>query len=158
MKMCACGKKFEHECDLWSANACMHPEIKYLAKAAPSENPKDKFGAAKPPLHLIPPVAQLYEAQVMDFGERKYGPYNWREHPVKLTVYVAAAMRHLLCLLDGEDVDPESGAPHEAHARACMGILLDARANGKLVDDRPSPGAAARVIAELTKKVWNWYA
>ena len=117
------------------------------------ENPKDRHGTAKPQLHLIPAAAQLYESQVMELGARKYGPYNWREHPVKLTVYLAAAMRHLLAKLDGEDLDPESGAPHEAHARSCMGILLDAVATGNLVDDRPKPGAAPRLIAEMTKKI-----
>jgi hypothetical protein len=42
--------------------------------------------------------------------------------------------------------------PHEAHAMACMAILVDAATLGKLVDDRPPVGAAANLIAELTEK------
>ena len=35
------------------------------------------------------------------------------------------------------DNDPESGVCHLGHIMACCGILLDAQAQGKLVDDRP---------------------
>jgi hypothetical protein len=61
-------------------------------------------------------------------------------------------MRHILSDLDGEEIDPESGQPHAAHAASCMLILMDAKATGNLVDDRPKPGATARLIAELTEK------
>lgn len=115
-------------------------------------NPKDKLGAAKPPLELVPASANIYESMVMRLGAAKYGPYNWRTKKVKRTVYLAAALRHILSALDGEDADPESGMPHEAHARACMGIILDAMATGNMIDDRPPKGAASRLIAEFTKK------
>lgn len=87
----------------------------------------------------------------MALGAEKYGPYNWREKEVRYTVYIEAAMRHLYSALDGEDNDPESGVPHVAHAAACAGIILDAMATGKLVDDRPTPGAAPKLIKELTE-------
>jgi len=114
-------------------------------------NPKDIAGATKPQLHLIPPAASLYEAQVMALGATKYGAYNWREKKVRITVYISAAMRHLAQLLDGEDIDPESNQPHAAHVRSCMGIILDAMATGNLVDDRPTQGAASRLIGEMSK-------
>ena len=106
-------------------------------------NPKDRIASAKPQLHLIPPAANLYEATVMELGAKKYGAYNWREKKVRYTVYISAALRHLAAALDGEELDSESGVPHTAHVRACMGILLDAKATGNLVDDRPPKGAAA---------------
>lgn len=117
-----------------------------------SANPKDSIGETKPPMHLIPPAAEILEAVVMGLGARKYGPFNWRSAKVRATVYVAAAKRHLAQWLDGTDGDPESGVSHLAHARACLGILLDAQATGNLVDDRPPPGVAAKLIIQHTGK------
>jgi hypothetical protein len=113
-------------------------------------NPKDLLGMTKPPLTLVPAALPIITSIVMKLGAKKYGPYNWREKKVRRTVYIEAAMRHLLSALDGEDADPESGMPHEAHAAACMGIILDALVTVNLVDDRPTPGAAAKLIAILT--------
>lgn len=109
-------------------------------------NPKDLIGAKKPDLSLVPPAGLLYESQAMMDGAAKYGPYNWRSNPVKMRVYIAAAMRHLQQLLDGEDFDPKSGVHHIGHARACMGILADARETGNLLDDRPLPGPAGDMV------------
>ena len=118
---------------------------------ASDENPKDRASAPKPPLHLIPPAAEILEAIVMGLGARKYGPFNWRTSPIRATVYIAAAKRHLAQWLDGQNDDPESGVSHLAHARACLGILLDAQSLGKVVDDRPPPGAAHQLILNNTK-------
>lgn len=114
-------------------------------------NPKDAFGNKKAPLHLIPssPLARL--AMVMKLGAKKYGPYNWREKDVRLTVYISAAERHLRAILDGESVDSESQMPHAAHVMACMAIIIDAMDTGNLIDDRPPPGKFAEVIAELAR-------
>ena len=116
------------------------------------ENPKDRISAGKPALHLIPPAAEIAEAVVMALGAKKYGPYNWRSASVRGTVYISAARRHLAQWMDGQDDDPESGVSHLAHARACLGILLDAIATGHLVDDRPPPGAASELIAAHTAR------
>lgn len=113
-------------------------------------NLKDQIGETKPPLHLIPPAAEVLEAVVMGLGARKYGPFNWRSAQVRATVYIAAAKRHLAQWLDGESLDTESGVSHLAHARACLGILLDAQATGNMVDDRPPPGAATKLIQQHT--------
>ncbi|MCA9081977.1 MAG: hypothetical protein KDA58_15555 [Planctomycetaceae bacterium] len=115
-----------------------------------NENPKDRIGETKPPLHLIPPAAEIQEAIVMGLGARKYGPFNWRSANIRATIYIAAAKRHLAQWLDGQDDDLESGISHLAHARACLGILLDAAATGHLIDDRPEPGAASELIAQYT--------
>jgi hypothetical protein len=103
----------------------------------PDDNPKTVHGVAKCPLHLIPPPALLAEAEVFGLGAKKYGAYNWREHRVSASVYQAAALRHLMAWWDGESTDPESGQSHLAHARACLGIVLDAEKHGRLNDDRP---------------------
>lgn len=115
------------------------------------ENPKDRIGADKPPLDLIPPAAEILESLVMRLGAEKYGPCNWRHTKVRASIYVAAARRHIAQWLDGEDDDPESGVSHLAHARACLGILLDAIATDHVVDDRPPAGVASELIDLLTR-------
>lgn len=116
-----------------------------------STNPKDAIGRTKPPLHLIPPGALIQEAVVMGLGADKYGPYNWRGHSVAASVYIAAALRHIHQWHDGTSLDPESNASHLAHARASLGILLDAEATGSLIDDRPPAGAASEQMAYFTQ-------
>ena len=101
-------------------------------------------------MHLIPPSAEILEAVVMGLGARKYGPYNWRTAPIRATVYIAAAKRHLAQWLDGQDEDAESGVSHLAHARACLGILLDAQSLHCMNDDRPPPGIAHNLIEQHT--------
>jgi hypothetical protein len=115
-------------------------------------NPKDLVGSSKPQLHLVPPSALIHMAKVFELGAKKYGPYNWRDNAVNLTVYISAAMRHLASLLDGQTIDPESGEPHAAHVADCMAIIMDASDTGNLIDDRPKPGPAAELIANLTQK------
>lgn len=139
---------YEHEAACRELQALIAEEA--AIDARDTTNPKDLQGEKKPAIHLVPPVAVTHMAKVMELGARKYGPYNWREKAVRSTVYVSAAMRHLAQYLDGEDLDPESGQPHVAHVAACMAILLDAIGLGNLIDDRPLPGPAPKVIRELT--------
>lgn len=103
-----------------------------------SENPKRQHGACKPSIHFIPPAVILEEARVMALGGSKYGPFNWNDKPVDASTYYDAAFRHLAAWYTGQNDDPESGASHLAHARACLGILLDALMLGTLIDDRPT--------------------
>lgn len=109
-------------------------------------NPKDLLGVKKPSVTTIPPASILYQAMGMMDGVRKYGLFNWRDNPVKMRIYLDAAVRHIMQILDGEDFDPVSGAPHIGHALACLGILADATETGNLIDDRPSPGPAGEMI------------
>jgi hypothetical protein len=122
------------------------------AAEADTTNPKDLLGVKKPQLWLVPRSFIIRTAQAMADGARKYGPYNWREKAVRATVYQSAADRHLSAWLDGEDHATDSGYHHLAHAGACIAILIDAIETGNLVDDRPTPGAAGRLIAELTEQ------
>jgi len=113
-----------------------------------SANPKDALGVKKPDLSLIPPTALVYLAKALEEGARKYGPYNWRQHPVKYRVYIAAALRHIACALDREDLDPENpDKPHLAGAMASLAILADAIETGNVIDDRPMPGVVSGLLA-----------
>lgn len=99
-------------------------------------NPKDAIGSDKIPYHLWPESATILGALGLLDGMLKYGRANWREAGVKFTIYYDALRRHVNALAEGEDYDPDSGLPHESHALACLAILVDAKANGKLIDDR----------------------
>jgi hypothetical protein len=113
--------------------------------------PKDLIGATKPDLSLVPPAFLLYTSLAMMDGDNKYGAYNWREKKVLIRVYIAAAMRHLSQLLDGEDIDPVSGVPHIGHAAACLAIIADAAETGNLKDNRPKLGPAGDMIRQYGK-------
>jgi hypothetical protein len=93
----------------------------------------DKY---KPRLDLIPVSAQLEEAEVLAFGAEKYGEHNWRKGMAWSRPY-AAALRHLLAWGEGEDLDPESGISHLAHARCNLGFLLEYLKSHPELDDRP---------------------
>lgn len=112
------------------------------ASPYPDGNPKTAMGAKKPDLSVVPPVAFLHLATAMMNGAGKYGPFNWRDTPISVRPYIAAAMRHLLSYLDGEDYSAdteEDGSPvhHLAHAMACCAIVLDASSIGTIADNRP---------------------
>ena len=119
----------------------------------PDGNPKTLAGSKKVPLHLIPPSASHFLATAMEDGAGKYGPYNWRDIPVSVSPYYAAAKRHWDAFWDGEDYASDSGVHHLAHAMACCAIVLDAMTiEGCLNDDRPTNGAAARLQKEYVEK------
>ncbi len=111
-------------------------------------NPKDLLGIKKSRLDLVPPALAILAAPAMALGGKKYGPYNWRTKPVKLTVYLGAIRRHESAFFDGQDLDPESGYSHLSHMAACLAIIADAAAIGNLIDDRPAPGGAAAMMEE----------
>ncbi len=117
----------------------------------PDDNPKTRFGLAKPPIALIPGPALVVTAEAFGDGARKYGPANWREKPVTTSTYTSAALRHLLAWIDGEENAPDSGVHHLGHAIGCLAILIDAQAQGSLNDDRPTPGKTSQLLAEKTK-------
>lgn len=121
-----------------------------VAPPPPGINPKDLIAATKVDLSVVPPSAMLHLATAMMDGANKYGPFNWRDNPVLARVYLAAAMRHTLQLLDGENFDPISNVHHAGHAMACLAIYLDAVETGNLSDDRPKKGVAGAIIRRFT--------
>lgn len=117
-------------------------------------NPKDGIGATKMPLHLWPEVASALGCLGLLDGALKYGRNNWRDAGVRASIYVDAIRRHLSKWWEGEDIDPDSGLPHEAHMLASLAILVDAKAAGLLHDDRNKKGEGfITAIEELTPHV-----
>ena len=114
-------------------------------------NPKDLIGVTKVPnLSVIPSAAIVHLGRAMQNGSDKYGRMNWREHPVKASIYVDACVRHLMAWNDGEEDAEDSGVHHLGHAMACLGILLDAQEAGNMIDDRV-PGPAADLLERFKK-------
>lgn len=116
-------------------------------------NPKARYGAQKPDLSLIPPVALAHMALAMEEGARKYGAFNWRESPVEARTYVAAALRHLGDWLDRTDKASDSDVQNLGHVMACCAIVLDSMELGILIDNRPPAGKSAEVLERL--KIWK---
>ena len=123
-------------------------EAVVVADPAQAANPKQRYGDLKPAVHLVPPALVLGAAVALKEGAQKYGAYNWRNSKVEALTYVGAIGRHLAAYLDGEDVDPESavGKLHLDGIAACVAILLDAYHGGFLLDNRPPPGPAPRLV------------
>ncbi|RVD77030.1 dATP/dGTP diphosphohydrolase domain-containing protein [Pseudomonas koreensis] len=116
-------------------------------------NPKDLIGSGKLPLHLWPVTATALGSLGLLDGMLKYGRSNFRAVGVRASIYYDAASRHLNAWFEGEAVDPDSGLPHLAHALACLAIIVDAEAAGKLSDDRMHPGGYRELINSLTPHV-----
>jgi len=116
-------------------------------------NPKDAIGSNKLPLHLWPETASALGCLGLLDGALKYGRSNFRAIGVRASIYYDASRRHLNKWFEGEDLDPDSGLPHLAHVLACVAILVDAEAAGKLNDDRMVAGGYTRFVDELTPHV-----
>ena len=52
--------------------------------------------------------------EVLEFGAKKYAAHNWKNGFDK-TEILESMMRHLTALMDGENIDKESGLPHMGH-------------------------------------------
>ena len=113
-------------------------------------NPKDACGVKKVPISGMPAPVLLEAGLVKLHGDLKYGRYNWREAGVRGSVYYDAAFRHLAAWWEGEDLDPDSGISHLAHAITGLAVLRDAQLMDNWIDDRPP--ANIGFIKEFNKK------
>lgn len=116
-------------------------------------NPKDLVGTTKLPLHLWPTTATALGSLAFLDGALKYGRSNFRVVGVRSSVYYDAAMRHIQAWFEGEECAPDSTVPHLGHALACLAILVDAQAAGKLNDDRMVGGGYLKYVETLTPVV-----
>lgn len=94
-----------------------------------------KLDAGKPSLGLVDRTALEELAKVLDFGKRKYDAHNWRGG-ITWSRVIDSALRHINAFNDGEDMDPESGLNHIAHAMCNCMFLLNYYRTHKEKDDR----------------------
>ena len=97
-----------------------------------------KFDSNKPRMDLLPPKAILETAKVLSFGAEKYDPENWRLLDNLQSRYTAGALRHIFAHMDGEELDPESGTSHLAHALCCLLFKLEIELeNAQIEKEKP---------------------
>lgn len=94
---------------------------------------KQKVALGLLPLEVLAPVAQVFE-----FGAAKYGEFDWY-YDGKNTEWIrtfSSIQRHLFAWHNGEDIDPDSGLPHLAHATSQLMILMSHVDNHPKMDNR----------------------
>jgi hypothetical protein len=116
---------------------CPLPKANYevLPTNAEAEQKAIKHDTNKPRLDLLSVPAMSATAEVMAYGAKKYSPHNWRRGFEWSRLY-AAALRHLLAHMSGEDKDPETGLSHLSHAACCLMFLQEHEIEGLGTDDR----------------------
>lgn len=107
-----------------------------MASEARVSSPTGGQKGTKPcQLFSLPPWAVEQLGRVYGHGAEKYAAHNYRKgYPVSLSIN--AAFRHLLKFLDNENVDPESGEQHLAHAAWHMLAALQTVHDHPQYDDR----------------------
>lgn len=94
-----------------------------------------KDDSGKLPMELLPRPALEAIAEVLAFGARKYSRWNWRDG-ISYSRVLGALLRHVHAYNDGEDLDPETGLSHMAHAGCCITFLLTYIKEHPELDDR----------------------
>jgi hypothetical protein len=84
-----------------------------------------KFDGNKLEYGLLPPYALQETVKVLTFGAQKYERDNWKKVPDSKRRYYDALQRHLWAWKMGENIDPESGLHHLAHAMCCLMFLYE---------------------------------
>ena len=96
----------------------LHPEFKLVLKTELG----NRYNAKKPRLSLLDPDALIGLVKVLESGTIKYSAHNWRKG-LLYTETLDSLLRHVLAILRGEDIDPESGLPHIDHV-GCNWMFL----------------------------------
>ena len=94
------------------------------------------YDTGKPRLELLDPYAMRQVGLVLAFGAHKYpSAKNWTKG-IEYTRLLGSTLRHIFSYIGGEDLDPESGLPHPAHAVCCLMFLLGMTQLHPELDDR----------------------
>ena len=86
-------------------------------------------------LQLIPIVPLIEVGKVLTYGVQKYEANNWRKG-LKWSFWLGAALRHIFKWGLGEDIDPETGYHHLAHAVVSLLFLIEYKTTHPELDDR----------------------
>jgi hypothetical protein len=104
------------------------------------------FESGKSRVDQIPPRALLQIGTIMGYGAKKYGDWNWAQYRSdwKWGQLIGSTLRHIYAWMKREDIDPESGYPHLAHAAANLMMLLELIETKNGTDDRNPIGSSHR--------------
>ena len=98
-----------------------------------------KHDVGKTDLSLLPIEPLIQISDVLGFGADKYARDDYRHDGMntKWSRSYASIQRHLTSFWSGEDIDPESGKQHLAHAATQLLILMTHINDGHVeCDDR----------------------
>ncbi|KKN71189.1 hypothetical protein LCGC14_0423520 [marine sediment metagenome] len=111
-----------------------------------------KFDKGKLRYDLIPTEAMKALATILTSGAEKYSDRNWEGGMSWQRVY-ASLMRHLVAFESGEDLDPESGELHMAHALCNVVFLVTYQMRPHLAefDDRPKSNNGGSEVGQKQK-------
>ena len=87
-----------------------------------------KFDKGKARFDLFPMRIVEEAAEIMTFGAEKYGEDNWRlPMQGRRGRWFSACLRHIFAYWRGEELDPESGKNHLAHALCNLMFLMETK-------------------------------
>lgn len=91
----------------------------------PPKNTAVRFDSGKPDWSLLPFKAVEEIIKVLEFGAKKYARGNFATgNGIEYSRVINSLIRHTVAFSKGEDLDPESGLSHMAHAGANVLFLL----------------------------------
>jgi hypothetical protein len=104
------------------------------------------FESGKSRVDQIPPRALMAVGQVMGYGAKKYGEWNWAQYQNDWSwgQLIGSTLRHILAWMSREDIDRESGHPHLVHAACNLLMLIELIETGNTNDDRNPIGNSSR--------------
>lgn len=76
-----------------------------------------RHNEGKPKWSLVDFKALEGLVRVLEFGSAKYGDYNYKKGFPRKEI-MDSLLRHIFAILNGEEIDPESGLSHVAHIQA----------------------------------------
>jgi hypothetical protein len=117
-------QKIKNLSNKFAEEAPYHPGYED-AVMAPQEVKGRKFDGGKLEYGLLPPLALEETVKVLTFGAQKYERDNWQKVPDAKRRYFDALQRHVWSWKQGEQIDPESGIHHLAHAMCCLMFLYE---------------------------------
>lgn len=117
----------------------------------------DRFNEGKPRMDLIPLYALEEIGKVYDYGTHKYDDHNWRKGLDWNQGCAASLLRHLTKWQDGEELDEESGLPHDVHIAWNAITLVAMRLKNEGTDDRfKSPDKDLSKEEILHQRLRDW--
>lgn len=89
----------------------------------------DRYNEGKPKWGLVHYESLVPMIKVLEFGAIKYSPENWKKG-LDTKEILESMQRHLAALMDGEELDKESGISHMGHIQ-CNAMFYNYHKNKK---------------------------
>lgn len=101
-----------------TCNDVGNPDMCTCARAVLDKNGQEdkalRYNTGKPKWSLVHFKSLEPLVRVLEHGSKKYAPFNWMK-PFSKDELKESMMRHMVAIMDGEEIDKESGEPHIGH-------------------------------------------